>query len=135
MTKVWWMAVALAGCLASASAEEPGALQARISGKTGVQAARRWTVEVENRGKTAVRAVEIRAVRLTPGGGETCKPKIRKPAKFPLRLGAVAAGRTAKAQMAIDFTGCSNRAQFAVEIEYGARGGRAETLARKSEFR
>jgi hypothetical protein len=131
------MHMLLLGLLAAAAcAQESGPLRARIANKRGTQHARRWTLAIQNDGSAAVHGVEIAAIRVTPNGGETgCTPAIRKPASFPSSVGSVPAGGSAAAHITIDFTGCSNRTQFSVEMIYGVRGGRQESLQRKSEFR
>jgi hypothetical protein len=132
-----WRHIALLGLLAGAAgAQESAALHARIAGKDGTENARRWTLAIRNEGSAAVSGVEIAAFRLTPSGGDTaCAPTVRTPASFPLSVGSIAAGGSAAASITIDFTGCSNQTRFSVEMTYGVRGGRQESLQRRSEFR
>ena len=124
---------------AAAWAAEPVQLAGRIVSKEGVQNARQWTIEVRNGGSERVREARIGGVHFTQtsgGGGEACAPTIRKPAAFPLGLGDIPAGGTARASLTIDFTGCANQAQFTVEMRFSGNGGMARgTLRRSNDYR
>jgi hypothetical protein len=132
-------AMCIGMAVAAAWAAEPVQLDGRIVGKQGVRNARQWTIEVRNSGSDAVRGARIGAVHFTQtsmGGGEACAPAIRTPAAFPLALGDIPAGGTARASLTIDFTGCANQAQFTVEMHFSGNGGAARgTLRRSNDYR
>jgi len=100
----------------------PPELSALISGKSGPQNARVWTLTLANKYCPAENA-QIDGLTLTQTYGAACTPVITSPAAFPLSLGNIPASGTASGAVTLDFSGCANSARFSVTIAFSANNG------------
>ncbi len=100
---------------------KPPVLSALISGKTGIQSARQWTVTLTS--TCFADEAQIDGLTLTQTFGAACTPIITSPLKFPLKVGDIEAHGEASGVVTINFSGCANNARFSAKVTYSANDG------------
>jgi hypothetical protein len=98
-------------------------LAAGVTGKTGAQNARKWTLSVSNTGAASAGNTQIDALKLTQTSGATCTPAVSSPSSFPLEIGHIAVGSSANAFVTLDFTGCAPAARFKADLAFSSNNG------------
>jgi endo-1,4-beta-xylanase len=106
-----------------------------VSGKTGPQNARVWTVTASNNGSGTAYATQINGFTLTQVAGAACTPVVTPPSSFPVVLGDIASGNSASAAFTIDFTGCAALARFALNMPWSSATYDVGTFAQGNQFR
>ncbi len=115
----------------------PGSqLSGEIASKSGPPAARSWTISLNNPGPGTAYSAQIAGFTLTQTAGAACNPVISAPSVFPIALGDIAAGGSARASLTIDFSGCPAAARFSLSVPYNSTGGvNTGSMLRSNEFR
>jgi N-acetylneuraminic acid mutarotase len=124
--------------LASATdcSQVPAVLSALISGKSGTQDARKWTITVSNSSYCPGQNAQVDGLKLTQTYGIACTPVITSPTAFPLQLGDIAAQGKASGDVTINFSGCASTARFTAKISYSANDGAVKsTKTLNNQFR
>lgn len=111
------------GACLTINATTPPPLSALITGKTGAQNARAWTVTLANSGPGTAGNAQINGLALTQTFGPACTPVVTSPASFPLPVGTIPAGGSASGNVGIDFTGCTVTSRFSATIPFSSNGG------------
>lgn len=111
------------GACLTINASTPPPLSALITGKTGAQNARVWTVTLANSGPGTATNAQINGLALTQTFGPACAPAITSPASFPLPVGTIPAGGSASGNVTIDFAGCTATSRFSATIPFSSNGG------------
>ena len=100
------------------------ALTAMVTGRSGTQAARVWTITVTNNGLGAAQTASITGVTLTQSFGTTCSPAASISTRMPVTVGNLAAsGGTGTGNVTINFAGCPANARFTAKIAFQANSG------------
>jgi endo-1,4-beta-xylanase len=89
-----------------------------LTGKTGAQNARVWTLTATNGTVGPAYATQITNFTLTQTSGAACTPVITPPSSFPISLGDIPAGGSASASFTINFTGCATLARFTMSAPW-----------------
>jgi endo-1,4-beta-xylanase len=105
-----------------------------VSGKTGPQNARVWTLTASNNGSGTAYATQISGFTLTQVAGAACTPIVTPPSSFPVVLGDIAAGNSARAAFTIDFTGCAALARFTLNMPWSSATYDTGTFAQGNQF-
>lgn len=111
------------GACLTINATTPPPLSALITGKTGAQNARVWTVTLANSGPGTAGNAQINGLALTQTFGPACTPAITSPASFPLPVGTIPPGGSASGNVTIDFAGCTATSRFSATISFSSNGG------------
>ena len=98
-------------------------LSALISGKSGTQNARAWTITLSNQSGCPAENAQIDGLTLTQTYGVACTPVIHSPPSFPLGVGNIAAHSKASGTVTLDFSACANTARFSATIPFSANDG------------
>jgi len=108
--------------IAIAPIVESSTLTATISGKTGSNGLRIWTVSLNNSGPGRALGTQINtfAVTQTSGAG-SCHPKALTP--LPIELKSIPPGGDADVDVLIDFSRCTASAAFSVSLVFSADNG------------
>lgn len=123
------------GCDISPVALGTDALNGTIAGKSGPANARVWTIEVNNWGSAPAYGVTLASFEIVRDYGAACTPAITAPTAFPIMLGMIPAGGSARANVTIDFTGCAARTRFAAAAPIIVTGRTVTTMTRTNQFR
>jgi alpha-galactosidase len=108
--------------IAIAPTIEVADLTGAIVNKTGDQDIRTWMLTLSNSGAKRASDAQINAVSLTQDAGDgACDPKAI--GRFPIAAGDITAGGQANVGIPIDFSRCSENAQFAVSIVFSSNSG------------
>ena len=94
-----------------------------ITSKAGAANARVWTIRASNPGPGTSYTTQISGFRLTQVSGAACTPVITAPSTYPVVLGDIAAGSSARAMFTIDFSGCPPLARFSLNMPWSAANG------------
>lgn len=105
----------------------PVNLSGSITGKSGSQGARVWTIQVNNTGTAPANTAQIQGLSLVQTSGTACTPTVTIPT-FPVNLGNIAAGGLASSNITINFNSCSGSPQFTVNVPLSAMGDGAMAL-------
>lgn len=105
----------------------PPAISGSIVSKTGLDNARRWTVQVTNSGLSPVTGVTIKSVSLVRTSGTVCTP--RTYSSLPISGGSLAPGGVATTYLMFSFVGCDATTRFTVNIGLTANGGSGVTAS------
>jgi len=92
-----------------------------VTAKSGSDAARNWTIALDNNGPFGANAAEIDGLHLTQTGGAACSPSVAS--TFPVAVGDIAWGSSKLGVVTIRFNGCPNNARFTVNFTFSADGG------------
>ena len=105
-----------------------------VTGKTGPQNARVWTITANNPSTGTAYATQINGFTLTQVAGAACTPVVSG-ASFPVVLGDIKAGSTASTTLTINFTGCPSLARFTINMPWSsANGADTGTLVSGNQF-
>ena len=121
--------------IAIAPVVESANLSASIVGKAGAQNLRVWKISLNNLGVGRAARSEVNTFSLTQSGGDgTCSPKVIR--QLPIELGDIVSNGHSNIEVPIDFSKCSNNAQFSVNLVFSANNGAdVGSLAGSSEMR
>jgi endo-1,4-beta-xylanase len=106
-----------------------------VTGKTGAQNARVWTVTATNGTVGTAYATQITGLTLTQTSGAACAPVITPPSSFPVSLGDIPAGGSAGASFTINFTGCATLARFTMSAPWSSATYDTGTYVLGNQFR
>jgi endo-1,4-beta-xylanase len=106
-----------------------------VSGKTGAQNARVWTITASNNGSGTAYATQISGFTLTQVAGAACTPVVTPPSSYPVVLGDIASGASVNAAFTIDFTGCASLARFTLNMPWSSATYDTGTFAQGNQFR
>jgi hypothetical protein len=108
--------------IAIAPVVESSTLTGTLSGKTGGNGLRIWTVTLNNSGPGRALGTHINtfSVTQTTGAG-SCHPKTLLP--LPIELNSIPPGGHAEVDVPIDFSRCTASAQFNVSLVFSADNG------------
>ncbi len=98
------------------------ALSGTLAGKSGVDSARDWKIQVSNTGTGVANAVQIGGATFAQSSGTACTPKL-VPGNLPVMLGNIGSGGNATGDVMINFTGCDNTSKFSVNISLSSNNG------------
>jgi len=107
----------------------------RVTGKSGPQNARVWTIAASNNGSGTAYATQINGLTLTQVAGAACTPVITSPSSYPIVLGDIASSASVSAAFTIDFTGCANLARFTLKVPWSSAVYDTGTLTLGNQFR
>ncbi|HME00135.1 MAG TPA: Ig-like domain repeat protein [Terriglobia bacterium] len=96
-------------------------LSGLITGVSGTQGARAWTITLSNTGPGAASAAQINSLTLKQTGGAACSPAISS--AFPVSAGNIAPASSGSGVVTINFTGCPNNARFTTTFTFSANAG------------
>jgi len=106
-----------------------------VSGKSGPQNARVWTVTATNGTVGTAYATQITGLTLTQTSGAACTPVITPPSSFPVSLGDIPAGGNSSASFTINFTGCAALARFTMSAPWSSATYDTGTYVLGNQFR
>ncbi|MGA3129368.1 MAG: endo-1,4-beta-xylanase [Terracidiphilus sp.] len=106
-----------------------------LSGKTGAQNARVWTLTATNGSVGPAYLTQITGLTLTQTSGAACTPVITPPSAFPIQLGDLATSASASASFTIDFTGCSALSRFTMSAPWTSATYDTGTYVLGNQFR
>ncbi len=104
-------------------ATPPANLTAAITGKSGLQSSRLWTIALTNSGPGTAYGAQIHGIQLTQTFGASCVPVRLSPAAFPISLGNIGAGGSSPASVTWDFSSCGDTARFSLTTIFSANSG------------
>jgi alpha-galactosidase len=108
--------------IAIAPVVESSTLTGTISGKTGSNGLRIWTVSLNNSGPGSALGTQINTFSVTQtSGAGSCHPKALLP--LPIELKSIPPGGHAEVDVPIDFSGCTESAGFSVNVVFSADNG------------
>jgi endo-1,4-beta-xylanase len=115
--------------------ELPGfGLKFTVSGKSNSPTNQTWTVKATNGDVGPAYATEIGGFTLKQTGGKKCSPVVTAPGAYPISLGDLAKGKSAKSAFAVDFTGCESGAKFTVSVPWSSSTFHTGTLTSTIDF-
>ena len=92
-----------------------------LTSQTGSKNGRVWKITASNPSSGTAFATQISGLSLEQVRGRPCRPQISAPkGGFPVALGDVAAAGTANAQFKIDFSRCSEDAEFTLKMPWSS---------------
>ncbi|MBV9304216.1 MAG: hypothetical protein JOY62_13220 [Acidobacteriaceae bacterium] len=104
--------------------QKPTCLTGSITSKSGPTNQRVWTIQVHDDGPGLADATIVKSIDLKQTSGSSCKPVVKT--ALPARVGNLAPKANGVARITIDFTGCSQDAQFSTSTVMVANGGTAK---------
>jgi alpha-galactosidase len=108
--------------IAIAPVVESSTLTGTISGKTGSNGLRIWTVSLNNSGPGDALGTQINTFSVTQtSGAGSCHPKALLP--LPIELKSIPPGGHAEVDVPIEFSRCAESAQFNVSLVFSADNG------------
>jgi alpha-galactosidase len=108
--------------IAIAPVVESSTLTGTISGKTGSNGLRIWTVSLNNSGPGRALGTQINAFSVTQtSGAGSCHPKALTP--LPIELKSILQGGHVDVDVPIDFSRCTASAGFSVSLVFSADNG------------
>jgi alpha-galactosidase len=108
--------------IAIAPVVESSTLTGTILGKTGSNGLRIWTVSLNNSGPGRALGTQINTFSVTQtAGAGSCHPKALLP--LPIELKSIPPGGHAEVDVPIDFSRCTESAQFNVSLVFSADNG------------
>jgi alpha-galactosidase len=108
--------------IAIAPIVESSTLTGMISGKTGSNGLRIWTVSLNNSGPGRALGTQINMFSVTQtSGGGSCHPKALTP--LPIELKSIPPGGHVDVDVPIDFSRCTTSARFSVNLVFSADNG------------
>lgn len=108
-------------------------LSASVTGKTGSQNSRLWSVTLKNTGTGGAQNARVDSFALQQTYGAACTPVVTS--AMPVAAGNIPAAGSATAPVTIDFTGCAAAARFKATIGFGADNAPAGVLTLYNQFR
>jgi len=99
----------------------PTTLSGLITGVSGIQSARAWTISLSNTGPAAATLAQIDSLTLKQTGGTACSPSITS--AFPVGVGYIAPSSSGSGAVTINFTGCPNNARFTTTFTFSTNPG------------
>jgi alpha-galactosidase len=110
--------------IAIAPIVESSTLTGMISGKTGSNGLRIWTVSLNNSGPGRALGTQINAFSVTQtGGAGSCHPKALTP--LPIELKSISPNGHTDVDVPIDFSRCAASAVFSVSLVFSSDNGAA----------
>jgi endo-1,4-beta-xylanase len=106
-----------------------------VSGKTGAQNARVWTITATNGSVGTAYATQISGFTLTQTSGAACTPVVTPPSSYPVVLGDIPVNGTASASFTIDFTGCAALNRFTLSVPWSSATYDTGTLVSGNQYR
>jgi endo-1,4-beta-xylanase len=103
--------------------ELPGSgMSFAVSGKTGnIGQTRTWTITATNPSSQIAYNTQIASFNLLQIGGWRCNPVVTPPGgSFPVSVGNVPANGSASVAFSINFSGCSNTAEFILSMPWSS---------------
>jgi endo-1,4-beta-xylanase len=91
-----------------------------LTGKTGTENARVWTLTATNGDAGPAYTTEINGFTLKQETGKPCSPVVTPPSSFPVALGNIPTGGKASAAFTINFAGCDRFARFGVIVPWSS---------------
>jgi len=108
--------------IAIAPVVESSTLTGTISGKTGSNGFRIWTVSLNNSGPGHAVGTQINTFSMTQtAGAGSCHPKVL--ASLPIELKGIPPGGHADIDVPIDFSRCTESSRFSVSLVFSAHNG------------
>lgn len=105
-----------------------------VTGKTGAQNARVWTVTATNGDAGAAYAAQINGFTLTQVAGPPCRPQVTAPASsYPAGLGDIAAGGSASAAFTVNFNRCGPSTEFKLIMPWSSAVYETGTFVLKNQ--
>ncbi len=106
-----------------------------VTGKSGAQNARVWTITASNNGSGTAYATQINGFTLTQVAGAACMPVVTAPSSYPIVLGDIGASDSASAAFTIDFAGCASLARFTLKMPWSSAVYDTGTFTLGNQFR
>ena len=95
-------------------------LRFAVTGKTGPQGARVWTVTGTNGAVGPAYSTQISGLTLEQTAGRRCMPLVVAPTKFPVTLGDIPASSSASTTVTLNFASCESNVRFRVKAPWSS---------------